>query len=73
MNKLICFFRTREHYRNRLTKRGGKHWMFLLARKTGKKMVADKRTRTNCYVYRFRNYLWLTQDYRLQTFINKDI
>ena len=70
MRKLICFFRLREHYKQRLKQRGGKHWWFLKAKK-----VCERQSYTKgiCEEWRYKNFVWLTQNYKLQTFINKDI
>jgi hypothetical protein len=69
MTKLICFFNKRQHYYNRLKKRGGKHWMFLLARKVGNKQAYAQ---GDCEVWKYKNFLWITQNWKLQTFINKE-
>ena len=69
--KILLSFK-RPHFWNRLAKRGGKLSYFLLSKVVDKKGVADERRKSDCLVWRFRNHLFITQDDRLQTYINKN-
>lgn len=71
IRKFISFFRFRKHYLNRLNKRNGKHIYFLFSKKLEDKYVCDKKSKTKCEVYKFKNNLYFIQNYKMQTYIKK--
>ena len=71
ITKLTCFFNTTQHYRNRLKKRMGKHYLFLFSKKTGiKHSYMEGQV---CEEWKYKNFVWLTQNWKLRTFINKSL
>lgn len=71
IGKIITFTRQREHYKNRLKLRNGKHIWFLFSKKIDEKQVLQVPPRTPCEVWKFRNHLYITQNYQMQTYIKK--
>lgn len=61
LEKLIIISRTPTlHYRNRLKKRSGSHWLFLLATRNPKKL----------YQWQYRHHTYIVRDGQLKTYLN---
>jgi len=69
MKLKILLNKKRFHFWYRLKQRKGSLLYFLLAKKVGKKQTNDK-TKGECLIWQFRNHRFLTQDGKLQTYIN---
>lgn len=68
--KPIYLLRARKHFWNRLEQRDGNVLCFLFAKVVDKKPVQDGR-KDECLVWKYKNHIYLTQNYKLQTYINK--
>ena len=68
MKLKVLLNKKRLHFRNRLKQRGGNMFYFLLAKVIGEKNVMDKDS-GKCFVWRYKNHFFLTQNNRLQTYI----
>ena len=73
MTKLRILLNKRKiHYLNRLKQRHGSTLYFLLAKCVGTKPSYET-SKTPCLVWQWKQRIFYTQDWLLQTYINKDI
>lgn len=72
MKLKILLNKKRQHFLNRLKKRNGNILYFLFSKVVDKKNVYDKEG-GECLVWKFRNHYFLTQNNKLQTYINKSL
>ena len=70
LEKIICLFNQRKHYKNRVKLRKGSTLPFLLAKKIDEKPVLNGRLE-KCLVWKYNNHIYLTQNNQLQTYIKK--
>lgn len=67
--KLFLSFKSK-HYKNRIKKRKGNTLYFLFSKIIGKK-PSYINSKTECLIWKYKNHVFLSQDGRLQTYINK--
>lgn len=62
--------KARKHFWNRLKLRKGSLYPFFLAKVIDEKPVLNN-TKERCFVWKYKNHIYITQNYKLQTYIKK--
>lgn len=71
MNKVLYLFNIRQHCKNRIREREGHILYFLLAKVVGEKYSYKESKCGKCLEWRYKHHVFLTQNGKLQTYINK--
>ncbi len=70
LNKVKYLLNKREHYKNRVKLRKGSSLWFLFSKVIDEKPVLNGREE-KCLVWKYKNHIYITQNYKLQTYIKK--